>query len=501
MENITICKCFLSYGVIVMSALKRFSKADELYMQTELDPETTKLVPDQFVHRYSAAPLETGCSMVTAENTGKDVDALVTRYFEMPNVKKAILEVDEAVDEGCGTDSPIIQIVNAIIHQAVHEGASDIHVEPFKEQVVVRFRVDGVLHRRFKLPHRIIYPLVSRIKVMANLDITERRLPQDGRFPFELLNCDLELRVSTVPTIFGEKVAIRILDKGSIENYTLENLNFSPRNYEMMRGFLERPSGLLLVTGPTGSGKSTTLFTALKNINSVEKNIVTVEDPVEYVLEGVNQTQINSKAGATFATYLRSILRQDPDVIMIGEIRDLETAKIAVRAATTGHLVLSTMHTNDAPGALSRLVDMGVEPFMAASSVLGVVSQRLVRRVCIHCQENRQMNELELTLAGVVNYQKMVRFAKGCSMCSHTGYRGRSAIHEILEVSMDLQKLILQRAPTSKLRSAALEEGMISMEEDGIWKALRGITTIQEVMRVAREEDKLSNIPRRLLRL
>jgi type IV pilus assembly protein PilB len=353
----------------------------------------------------------------------------------------------------------------------------------------VRFRVDGVLHRRYKLPCRIIFPLVSRLKVMANLDITERRLPQDGRIPLDLSSCDLDLRISTVPTIFGEKVVIRIFDKGSIKNYTLENLDFSPTNYKMMQGFLNSTSGLLLVTGPTGSGKTTTLYTALEKISSVEKNIVTVEDPVEYVLEGVNQTQINSKAGATFATYLRSILRQDPDVIMIGEIRDLETAEIAVRAATTGHLVLSTMHTNDAPGALTRLVDMGVEPFMVASAVLGVVSQRLVRRVCPSCREKSRISAAEMRLAGVADAKLRISSAKGCSECGQTGYRGRGAIHEILKVSANLQKQILQPAPVSELRRTALQDGMIPIREDGIWKALHGITTIQEVMRVLGEEE------------
>ena len=512
--------------------MKRFSEIDELYIQRELDPETMKLVPDQIVPRYGVVPfkkegnrlfvatsdpvdvvvqddhdLVTGYDIVPVEAAGEDVETLITKYFENPEVKKAILEVDEAggkkttIREDSGTESPIIQLVNTIILKAVHDKASDIHIEPFKDQVLVRFRVDGVLHRRFELPYRIIFPLVSRIKVMANLDITERRLPQDGHIPLELPNYDLDLRVSTVPTIFGEKVVIRIFDKSSINNYTLENLGFSPRNYKLMQEFLRSPSGLLLATGPTGCGKSTTLYTALKSISSVDKNVVTVEDPVEYVLEGVNQTQINSKAGASFATYLRSILRQDPDVIMIGEIRDLETAEIAVRAATTGHLVLSTMHTNDAPGALTRLIDMGVEPFMVASSVLGVVSQRLVRRVCSNCREKRKMTEMEMTLAGVVDSQKRVLSAKGCSECCQTGYRGRSGIHEILKVSVNLRKQILELAPASELRSTALEEGMIPIKEDGIWKALHGITTIQEIMRVIGEEELLSSIPRRLLRL
>ena len=290
------------------------------------------------------------------------------------------------IDEGTDPGSQVIQMVNNLLIKAVQEEASDIHIEPFQDKTQVRFRIDGILHQKFQLPKGILNPLVSRLKVMANLDITERRLPQDGRIELKLSNIDLDLRISTVPTIFGEKVVIRIFNKEQINYYTMENLDFSPENYRLVKSFLQKPHGLLLVTGPTGSGKSTTLYTALKSISSVEKNIVTVEDPVEYVLEGVNQTQINTKTGATFSTYLRSILRQDPDVIMIGEIRDLDTARIAVRAATTGHLVLSTMHTNDAPGALNRLIDMGVEPFMVVSSLLGVIAQRLVRRVCTHCR-------------------------------------------------------------------------------------------------------------------
>jgi type IV pilus assembly protein PilB len=502
-----------------MSALNRFPKVDALDPQAEIDTETMKLVPDQIIHKHGVVPLRkdgsklfvaapdpldvvvlddlsfmTGCDIVPVETAGKDIEELITRYFGIPEVKKALLEMDEvnntALDENPAADSPVIQIVNSIILKAVHEEASDIHIEPFKEEVLVRFRVDGVLHRRFALPRQIIFPLVSRIKVMANLDITERRLPLDGHIPLKLNNYDLDLRVSTVPTIFGEKVVLRIFDKENIKKYDLENIGFSAHNYELMQSFLSSPFGLLLVTGPTGSGKTTTLYTALKNISCIDKNIVTVEDPVEYVLEGVNQTQINSKAGASFATYLRSILRQDPDVIMIGEIRDLETAQIAVRAATTGHLVLSTMHTNDAPGALTRLIDMGVEPFMVASSVLGVISQRLVRRVCPSCQEKRHMNVMEKTMAGVFSSQKNVRSSKGCGECNHTGYRGRAPIHEILKVSASLQNMILQRASTTELRNTALAEGMISIKEDGICKSLQGITTIQEVMRVTGEEEE-----------
>ncbi len=416
-----------------------------------------------------------------------NIDALVTSYLKLPDVKRAALEVREIPDDGYGTASPIIQIVNTIIRKAVAERASDIHIEPFKEMVLVRFRIDGVLHHRYRLPVTFILPIVSRIKVMASLDITERRLPQDGRIQLGLSNCDLDLRISVVPTVFGEKIVIRIFDKGNIKKYTLENIDFSDTNYRMMKGFLGNSGGLLLVTGPTGSGKTTTLYTALRKISAMEKNIVTVEDPVEYILEGVNQTQVNIKTRATFATYLRAILRQDPDVIMIGEIRDLETAEIAVRAATTGHLVLSTMHTADAPGALTRLMDMGVQPFMVASAVLGVVSQRLVRCICDHCGENRIMDELELSLLDDPE-DDYIQSPGGCSKCGYTGYCGRSAIHEILRVSETMQKLILQRRSVSELRKLALDEGMVSIKEDGIRKVKRGVTTIQEILRVVGDE-------------
>jgi type IV pilus assembly protein PilB len=391
-------------------------------------------------------------------------------------------------DEDTDAGSQVIQLVNNLFIKAVEEEASDIHIEPLQDKTRVRFRIDGILHQKFQLPKGIFNPLVSRLKVMANLNITERRLPQDGRIQLKLSKVDLDLRVSTVPTIFGEKVVIRIFNKEQVNYYSMEKLEFSPENYRLVQHFLQKPYGLVLVTGPTGSGKTTTLYTALKSISSVQRNIVTVEDPVEYVLEGVNQTQINTKAGATFATYLRSILRQDPDVIMIGEIRDLETAEIAVRAATTGHLVLSTMHTNDAPGALNRLIDMGVEPFMVVSAVLGVIAQRLVRRVCINCRDKQKMIELKHALTDIVDSQQMLLTAPGCDHCNHTGYRGRIALQEVLKMTPLLQKLVLQRVSVAVLRDAALKEGMIPMNRDGFNKAVQGITTIQEVMRVCGED-------------
>ncbi|KUK52140.1 MAG: General secretory pathway protein E [Desulfotomaculum sp. 46_296] len=361
--------------------------------------------------------------------------------------------------------------------------------DPLNEfSVWVRNRVDGILREVMTLPRKMAHAVVSRIKIMGSMDIAERRVPQDGRIPLRIGGKELDLRISTMPTVFGEKVVIRILDKGNIKNYTLEKLGFGPQNLEYFKKFLKNPHGIILATGPTGSGKTTTLYTALNTINSIERNIVTVEDPVEYMLEGINQTQVNIKAGATFANYLRSILRQDPDVIMIGEIRDFETAEIAVRAATTGHLVLSTMHTNDAPGAITRLIDAGIEPFMVASSVIGVVAQRLVRKICKDCRQKYTPDKAEIAFAGLEKGD-IVYHGVGCDKCSYTGYSGRIAVHEVLSVSPSLQSLILQKLSNEELRKAAFMEGMITLKDDGLQKVLQGVTTIKEIIRVAFREE------------
>jgi type IV pilus assembly protein PilB len=309
--------------------------------------------------------------------------------------------------------------------------------------------------------------------------------------PLKIADRSLDLRMSTMPTIFGEKVVIRILDKENIKNYTLDKLGFSRYNLERFSNFLRSSYGMVLVSGPTGSGKTTTLYTALKVLNTVDTNVVTVEDPVEYVLDGINQAQVHAKIGATFATYLRSILRQDPDVIMIGEIRDQETAEIAIRSATTGHLVLSTLHTNDAPGVITRLIDMGIEPFMVASSVTGAVSQRLVRRVCPNCGARYTPTEAEAAFAGIAGRNAELYAGKGCDRCNQTGYRGRIAIHELLTITPAIQKLILKSPSNDELRQVALKEGMIPLKDDGIDKVLQGITTIKEIMRVAFREDEV----------
>ncbi|MHB8984746.1 MAG: GspE/PulE family protein, partial [Eubacteriales bacterium] len=375
-------------------------------MKTDL--QLLKIIPEQLIRKYNLFPIKkegkrifvamteplnvlaiddlrimTGFEIEPVIQKEKEIKALIEKQFGIPEVEEAIKELgidnDQAglfeINEDQIDRAPIIRLVNSLIIKAIEEEASDIHIEPFEQTVRVRYRTDGILREVMNFPRKMIYAVVSRVKVMADMDIAERRMPQDGRVPIKLRGRELDLRISTMPTVFGEKAVVRILDKGNIKDYTLEKLGLSEFNLKRFKNFMKSNSGMLLVTGPTGSGKTTTLYTALYSINSTDKNIITVEDPVEYMLQGINQSQVNVKAGATFATYLRSILRQDPDVILVGEIRDLETAEIAIRASTTGHLVLSTLHTNDAPGALTRLIDMGIEPFMVASSVLGTVSQ------------------------------------------------------------------------------------------------------------------------------
>jgi type IV pilus assembly protein PilB len=442
--------------------------------------------------------LLTGFDIYPLETTEKEISSFIDLHFGMTVVERSILEItqdmgsdedEEVVDTGLADEAPVIRLVNTIILKAIGEDASDIHVEPSLSGVQVRFRIDGMLHKSMSLPRKMTHPVLTRIKVMASMDIAERRSPQDGRIPLKISDRNLDLRVSTLPTIYGEKAVIRILDKENIKKHSLDKLGFSSYNLEKFRNFLKASYGMILLSGPTGSGKTTTLYVALKVLNTVDVNIVTVEDPVEYVLDGVNQAQVHAKIGATFATYLRSILRQDPDVIMIGEIRDQETAEMAVRSATTGHLVLSTIHTNDATGVITRLIDMGVEPFMVASSVIGAVSQRLVRRICPNCRARYQPSDAELAFAGFQDNEVELYAGKGCDKCNHTGYRGRLAIHELLTVTPSIQKMILGSPSNDELRQVALREGMISLKEDGIDKVRQGLTTIKEIMRVAFREE------------
>jgi general secretion pathway protein E len=388
-------------------------------------------------------------------------------------------------------EAPIIRLVNSLLFQAAKDRASDIHIEPFERDLTVRFRIDGVLYDILSPPKRFQPVIISRVKIMAGLNIAEKRLPQDGRIRIRLAGKDIDIRVSIVPTAFGERVVMRLLDKSTTVLH-LEELGLVGAKHEMVSRLIKQSHGIILVTGPTGSGKTTTLYAALSKINTSDKNIITIEDPIEYQLHGIGQIQVNPKIELTFASGLRSILRQDPDVIMVGEIRDLETAEIAIQAALTGHVVFSTLHTNDSFGAMTRLLDMGIEPFLVSSSVIAVMAQRLVRRVCSACQEpyhpsREETEELGISpqrLAGHIIYKP----GSGCNQCKRTGYRGRTGIHELLVVDDEIRGLIMKNADAASIRRAATAKGMNTLREDGADKVLDGITTIQEVLRVTQED-------------
>ena len=387
-------------------------------------------------------------------------------------------------------EAPVIRLVSLIITNALDARASDIHIEPFENRLIVRYRIDGVLHEEESPPRRFSAAVISRVKIMASLDIAERRLPQDGRIRLRVHGKDIDLRISTVPTMHGESVVMRILDKGGVA-LDFARLGFEDDILERFLAVLMQPHGILLVTGPTGSGKTTTLYTALERLNQPDVKILTVEDPVEYQMPGIKQIQVKPQINLTFANALRSIVRQDPDVIMIGEIRDLETAEIAVQSALTGHLVLSTVHTNDAASTMNRLLDMGVEDYLLTSTIIGVLAQRLVRTLCQHCKEPHA------ALPEIVEQMRLDRFTGnkeitlyrpvGCAQCAQTGYTGRISIMEMLPVSDPMRSLVMKHASATDLRNEAIGEGMLTMYEDGLRKAVRGITTFEEVLRVTRE--------------
>jgi type IV pilus assembly protein PilB len=404
-------------------------------------------------------------------------------------------EIDvDALLEATG-DTSIIKIVNVILVQAIQEGASDVHIEPFEKETKVRYRIDGLLYERTAPPKHMHSALVSRIKIMADLDIAERRMPQDGRFRIKLMGRDVDFRVSVLPVAYGEKVVMRILDKSALM-LDISQLGFNEEALRRFRTAISAPYGMVLVTGPTGSGKTTTLYSALSEINRPDVNIITIEDPIEYQLHGINQVQTNIEINFTFAAGLRSILRQDPDIVMVGEIRDFDTADIAVKAALTGHLVFSTLHTNDAPGAMTRLVDMGVEPFLISSSVLLVQAQRLVRRICKNCKHEVEIEPDVLHRAQVQwpDGEPAPTFwaGKGCPKCSGSGYAGRCSVMEVLRVNEEVRNLVIKQANTSRIKEAALADGMWTMRMDAIAKAEQGITTLEEVLRVTARDELLA---------
>ncbi len=404
------------------------------------------------------------------------------------------IESDAAVAEGGGDgegEGPIVRLVSHVISEAVQLRASDIHVEPFEDRVRIRYRIDGMLVERDQIPKRLQQSLVSRIKILSRLDIAERRRTQDGRIKLTLGDKELDLRVSVVPTSHGQSVVMRILDKDNIR-VNLTHLGFSERDYQRFNQLIRRPNGIILVTGPTGSGKTTSLYAALNELNTPTRKIITAEDPVEYYLPGINQCEIRHNIGLDFARVIRAMLRQAPNIILVGEMRDLETAQMGIQASLTGHLVFSTLHTNDAPGAITRLVDMGVPPYLVSSSVIGIMGQRLVRVNCQKCKKpytpaDSELQEAKITpeMAAKATFMK----GKGCGYCSNKGYRGRMAIFELMMMTSKIREMTFQQASTVEIRKAAVKEGMTTLFDDGIKKVLRGITSVEEVMRVARLEE------------
>src|SRR5438874_639063 len=385
-------------------------------------------------------------------------------------------------------EAPVVRLVNLLVENAITAEASDIHIEPFEDTLRIRYRIDGILYDQEAPPRRLQAAVTSRIKIMAEMNIAERRLPQDGRIRVNLHGARVDIRVSTIPTVHGESIVMRLLQRSSVF-LPLEKLGFPADTLKRFESLIKRPHGILLVTGPTGSGKTTTLYGALDKINSPDRKIITVEDPVEYQLKGVNQIAVKPKIGLTFATGLRHIVRQDPDVILIGEIRDLETAEIAIQASLTGHLVFSTLHTNDAPGAITRLQDMGVEPYLVASVLEGVLAQRLVRRICATCRVSDTPSSADLSALGIAGADgtRLYR-GRGCDECRGTGYRSRTGIYELFPITEDARSLILRRAPTRDIRRYAIEAGMVTLRMDGWRKACESVTTVEEILRVTQED-------------
>jgi type IV pilus assembly protein PilB len=490
--------------------------------EAQIDAAAASLLPEQVSRRYRALPIGfdgtrlivamsdpanvfalddirtiTGMEIKPVVATASDVEAAIRRYGQFDQSVEDIATeassaaTDEAQDlesmPAAVEEAPIVRLVNLLITQAVTDRASDIHIEPMEKDIRIRYRIDGVLHEVMRSPKNIQNGLISRLKVMADINIAERRIPQDGRVGLVVGGRAVDLRLATLPTVYGEKIVIRILDKTSVL-LKLDDLGFSEFAYKRFEEAFRKPYGTVLVTGPTGSGKSTSLYATLNIINTLDKNIITVEDPVEYRLPGVNQIQVNPKAGLTFATALRSILRADPDVVLIGEIRDAETAIIGVEAALTGHLVLSTLHTNDAASAITRLVEMGVEAYLVASSLDCSLAQRLARRLCSHCREAYRPTEVELQEAGfpehLANRVEELYRPAGCSRCGKTGYRGRLGLYEVMPITEEIERLTVERRSSDDIRRVAIEQGMVTLREDGLEKVAAGLTSMEEIFRV-----------------
>ncbi|MGB9822896.1 type IV-A pilus assembly ATPase PilB [Thermodesulfovibrio sp.] len=496
----------------------------------KIDHSVIKLLPEDVIRKYKILPIYREGNIVKVLTTdpaneialeqlkfflsgfkiifyiGKDSDfkTLINQFFgEQDEIyaSQNIHELVEIVSKEPSSaepqeeirpeaEAPLVRVVNQIMLNALSKRASDIHIEPFEDSVYVRYRIDGVLHDVLTLPAQLKGNLTSRIKILSNLDISEKRLPQDGRMKMKVGKKEVDFRVSTLPSMFGEKIVLRILEKGSLQ-LDLTRLGFEEESLEFFLEALSKPYGMILVTGPTGSGKTTTLYSALMKLNRPEVNIMTVEDPVEYTLPRITQVQVQEEIGKTFAQVLRSFLRQDPDIIMVGEIRDFETAEIAIKAALTGHLVLSTLHTNDAPSTITRLVNMGIEPFLISSSVILIVAQRLIRKLCENCKREQKYSKDSLIkfgfpedrLDGLKIYE-----AKGCHECNQTGYRGRIAVYEVMPIKEEIRELILTGASASEIKKEAIKLGMLTLRQSGIRKVMAGITSIEEVLRVTVED-------------
>ena len=493
--------------------------------EREIVPEVLRFIPSGLARLHGALPIEmSGNALRVAlvdplDNRavedlrfalGKDIQVVVSPQDQIENLIKQYYGTDttsmeevlkqlgeagellqlregdgEAAVEAEANATPIIRFVDLILYQAIQDRASDIHFEPFENEFKIRYRVDGALYEMAPPPRHLALPVISRVKVMANMNIAERRLPQDGRIQKNIAGRGVDLRVSTLPTQFGESLVLRVLDR-SIVNLDLEALGMPDYIYNFLLEMIHRPNGIFIATGPTGSGKTTTLYSCLRKINTIDSKLLTAEEPVEYDLEGIVQVPVNEGIGLTFARVLRSFLRQDPDRIMIGETRDLETAQIAVQASLTGHLVFTTLHTNDAPGAITRLIDMGVEPFLISSTLEAVLGQRLLRSICRNCRTAYQPNEALLAELGIPRRdigEKQFYYGKGCDPCNNTGYKGRKGIYELLRITDPTRELINERAPTVTLKQKAIELGMVTLRQDGLRSIFAGDTTIEEVLR------------------
>ncbi len=491
----------------------------------EVDPKILKLISSDIANKYTVLPLKReGRTLTIAIADPNNVAAIedikfitrcdifpviagdytlrnaIDRYYQQSDAQLASLlksvedegasdleVVEEQQDEEVkaselAEDAPVVKLINGLLTDAVKRGASDIHIEPFEHEMRVRYRVDGALQEVMKPPIKMRAALTSRVKIMAQLNIAERRVPQDGRIKLKMGNRVIDFRVSTLPVLFGEKIVLRILDKGNL-TFDLSKFGFEAKaEADLMKAVLN-PYGMVLVTGPTGSGKTTTLYSALSKINTIEVNIMTAEDPVEYNLMGINQVLVRNEVGMTFAAALKAFLRQDPNIIMVGEIRDLETGSIAIKAALTGHLVLSTLHTNDAPSTITRMMDMGIEPFNVASAVNLIVAQRLVRRVCVDCKQQHEYTDEEMYAFGIDRNQGPFFKGTGCDTCNGTGYKGRQGIYEVMLLTSLLRRAILRGSSTEELREAAVSEGMLTLRMDGLVKVKKGVTTLEEVVK------------------